>query len=237
MDGVSITGPKIIFEIPIFGGLKVPETAINMVLVTLVIMLVFFLLTRNMKRIPNKRQLLAEFYVDTINGMVRSTMGESNMHYAPYIGTIFIFSIVCNYSSMLGFRSPTSDYNTTLGMTLVTMFFIHRAKMKNGVLKYLKTYTEPVAFMTPLNIISEIATPVSMSIRHYGNMVAGYAITTLLYGALATLTTAVFNVSIPFLQIGIPAVLSVYFDLFTGFVQAFIFTTLSMVFISIAEED
>lgn len=237
MEGVSITGPKIIFEIPIFGGLKVPETTVNMVLVTLFIMLVFFLLTRGMKRIPTKRQLIAEFFVDIINGMVRSTMGEKNMRFAPYIATIFIFSIVSNYSSLIGLRSPTGDFNVTFGMALLTAFFIHKGKMKNGIGSYLKGYTEPVAVMLPMNIVSEISTPISMSIRHFGNMVAGYAITTLLYGALATLTTTLFNTAIPFLQIGIPAALSVYFDLFTGFVQAFIFATLSMVFISIAEED
>jgi len=237
MEDISIHGPKIIFEIPIFGGIKIPETTVNMVLISLTVALVFFLLTRNMKKVPNKRQLVAEFYVDIINGMVRSSMGESNMHYAPYIGTIFIFSWACNYSTLIGLRAPTSDFNTTLGMAVMTTILVHKAKMKNGIVGYVKTYTEPVVFMTPMNIISEISTPVSMCIRHYGNMVAGYIITTLLYGALATLTTAVFNIGIPILQIGIPAFASVYFDLFTGFVQAFIFATLSMVFISMAEED
>ncbi|MGL5973355.1 MAG: F0F1 ATP synthase subunit A [Oscillospiraceae bacterium] len=237
MEGVSINGPKIIFEIPILGGIKIPETLVNSWIIMVVLIVLAFVLTRKMERVPGKRQLLAESYVNFIRAMVTETMGKEKLSYAPYIGTLFIFSIVSNFSSLIGLRAPTSDFNTTLGWALITTFLIHKAKMKNGLGSYLKGYVDPLPFMLPLNIVSEIATPISMSFRHYGNLIAGYVITTLLYGALGFLTTALFNITIPILQLGIPAVLSVYFDIFTGFIQAFIFSTLSMVFITMALDD
>lgn len=237
MGGVSITGPKIIFEIPILGGIKVPETVVNSWLIMIVLIFLSYFFTKNMRKIPDKKQLIAEFYVKFINNMVSDTMGKDKIFYAPYIGTLFIFSIVSNLSSLIGLRAPTSDFNTTLAWALITTFLIHRAKMKNGIVGYVRGYMEPVPVMLPLNIVSELSTPISMAFRHYGNIVAGYVITTLLYSALGALTTAVFNITIPILQVGVPAFLSIYFDLFTGFIQAFIFSTLSMVFIAMSLDD
>ena len=92
--------------------------------------------------------------------------------------------------------------------------------------------------MLPINIVSELATPVSLSFRHFGNIAAGSVITSLLYTALAALTNIIFRgfITVPIFQLGIPAVLSIYFDLFTGFMQAFIFSMLTMAFISNAAE-
>ena len=89
--------------------------------------------------------------------------------------------------------------------------------------------------MLPLNILSEIATPVSMSFRHFGNIAGGMVITTLLMGALSALSTAL-HLPIPLLQIGIPGVLSLYFDLFSGCIQAFIFSMLTMAYVGSARE-
>ena len=117
----------------------------------------------------------------------------------------------------------------------MTFAMITYAKIKtNGFFGYLKSFADPIP-LTPLNIISEIATPVSMSFRHFGNVAGGMIITSLLYYALEGISSAL-GMSIPFLTIGIPAVLSVYFDLFSGFMQAFIFMMLSMVYIGSARE-
>ena len=94
--------------------------------------------------------------------------------------------------------------------------------------------------MTPMNIVSEIAQPVSMAFRHFGNVAGGSVLTALIYGALATLTTALFSwlpdaaVALipPIFQVGVPAFLSLYFDLFSGFVQALVFSLLTMVYIA-----
>lgn len=105
----------------------------------------------------------------------------------------------------------------------------------NGIGGYLKGFTEPVAFMTPLNIVSLFVTPISMSFRHFGNIAGGMVISMLLYYALTGLSTAL-GLTVPLATIGIPAFLSIYFDVFSGVMQAFIFVMLSMVFIGSANE-
>jgi F-type H+-transporting ATPase subunit a len=106
---------------------------------------------------------------------------------------------------------------------------------KKGFGSWLKGFAEPVPVILPLNIISEIANPISLSFRHFGNIAGGMVITSLLYGALSALTSAVFGgLTIPILQVGLPAFLSIYFDLFTSVMQAFIFSMLTMVFVSMA---
>ena len=118
----------------------------------------------------------------------------------------------------------------------------------NGVLGYAKGFTQPIFVLTPFNIISELATPISMAFRHFGNIVSGYVISTLVYAALAAANRALFSLipglvgkvlgAIPFLDVGIPAALSLYFDWFSSFMQAFIFCMLTMMYIaSAASED
>ena len=107
----------------------------------------------------------------------------------------------------------------------------------NGVWGWLKGYAEPVAVMLPMNIVSEIAQPISMAFRHFGNIMGGGVLTSLLYSALAAASSLIFGWlpgllgEIPFLQVGIPAVLSLYFDIFSGFVQALVFSLLTMVYV------
>ena len=165
-------------------------------------------------------------------------MGKKFMGYAPFILALMIFSVCGSLISLLGVRPVTADFNTTLGWSLVTFVLIQynniRAHKLGG---YLKGFAQPLPFMLPLNLISEVATPISMSFRHFGNVAAGVVITTLIYGGLASLSTALLHISVPILQLGLPAFLSIYFDLFTGFLQAFIFCMLTMVFISNAASD
>jgi F-type H+-transporting ATPase subunit a len=110
--------------------------------------------------------------------------------------------------------------------------------MKCGPVNYLKGFTEPVALLAPINFISEFATPVSMAFRHYGNVLSGSVISVLLASALGGLSSMLlgglpgFLADIPLFQIGIPAVLSIYFDVFSGCLQAFIFAMLTMMYVS-----
>lgn len=240
---VSVTGPKILFTIPVFGGIKVSETIVNSWIVMAVITLVCFWLTRNLSvKNPDKRQIAAEKLVTMLYNMVSEIMGERNIAFAPYIGTLFTFSIIGSLSSLTGMRPLTGDLNTTLGWALVTFFMIQIVGIRHkGFLKWLKGFTEPIFVMTPLNIVSEIANPISMAFRHFGNIASGIVITSLLYGALAALSGAVFaNIpflaSVPLFQAGLPAFLSLYFDIFTGFLQAYIISMLTMVFVGGANE-
>lgn len=236
---VNVVGPKIIFTVPIFGGIGISETIVNSWIIMAVITALCIFLTRGMRtRNPSKKQIIAEKLVLSVNNLVKDVMGEKNMKFAPYIGTLFTFSILCSLSSLTGLRPPTGDLNTTLGWALVTFFMIQITNIRaHGILGWIKGFTEPVPLMTPLNLVSEIANPISMAFRHFGNIASGLVITTLVYGALAALSHLVLGWipiigEVPLLQIGLPAVLSLYFDIFTSFLQAYIISMLTMVFVS-----
>ena len=239
-------GPKILFRIPIYlpffpfeNGIPVTDTIVNSWLIILAVFLVCRILTHHMQKIPMKKtQLIAEKIVTAIDSLVESTMGSRFMRYAPYMLALMIFSLCGSLISLLGARPVTADFNTTLGWALVTFVMIQYNNIRaHGVKGYLKGFVQPIPLLLPLNIISEAATPVSMSFRHFGNLAAGVVITELVYSGLAALSTALLKIDIPVFQIGIPAVLSLYFDLFTAVLQAFIFCMLTMVFISNAASD
>ena len=185
------------------------------------------------------RQVLTEKLITTLYDMVGDTMGRHNLYWAPYIGTLFLSSALGSLIGMTGFlRSATSDLSTTLTWALMTSVLVWVCSIRaNGVWGWLKGYAEPVAVMLPMNIVSEIAQPISMAFRHFGNIMGGGVLTSLLYSALAAASSLIFGWlpgllgEIPFLQVGIPAVLSLYFDIFSGFVQALVFSLLTMVYV------
>lgn len=228
-----MNGPQIFFEIPILGGLPITETMRNQWVVMLIILFLCVFLTRNMQKIPKGKQAIAEKAVVMINNLVDQTMGDNCRAFSPFIATLMMSSLFGSLISLVGLRSTTADLNTVLGWALIVFFLIHYNNIKyHGIKAYLKGYTEPIFIMTPLNILSEIATPISMSFRHFGNMAGGLVITTLLLSALAALSNAVLGfLPVPLLQIGIPGVLSLYFDLFTACMQAFIFSMLTMAYV------
>lgn len=240
---ISVNGPKILFEIPFLGGIPITETVVNGWIVVIAISIICFILGRNLTtRKPSKRQILAEKAVLMLQNLIKNTMGEHNMFFLPYIGALFSYSMLSSLSGLVGLRAPTGDLNTTFAFALVAFFLIQFYNIKNkGVGGWLKGFTEPVVVITPLNIISEIASPISMAFRHFGNIASGIVITGLIYGALAGLSNLLLGWipvigSIPFLQAGLPAVLSLYFDLFTSFLQAYIISMLTMVYVGGANE-
>ena len=226
-------GPRIYFTIPVFGGININETEVNLVIVTLLLLIANLVLTHKLEKIPRKKtQILAEKIVITIDNLVEQTMGRRYANFAPFIMTIFASSIFGSLIGVVGLRSTTQDFNTTLAWSLATAFFIHYIGFKySGFLGYLKSFAEPVAFLTPINLIGIVTTPMSMSLRHFGNVLGGSIIMSLIYTALGSLS-AMIHLPIPILEAGIPAILSLYFDLFSGCMQAFIFTMLTMVYIS-----
>ena len=286
---ISPSGPDVLFVIPIFGGLKVTETVLSLAIVFAILCTAGILLGRNLKKRPGKLQVLTEKGVSVLQNLVVSCMGEHNAHWTPFIGTIFLSSIVGSFLGMTGFlRSTTADVSVTLtwALTVSVLIWYHSIKA-NGVWKWLKGFTEPIAVMTPMNIISEIAQPISMAFRHFGNIAGGSVISSVFYAGLALLSGAVLRLiassgfvagavlmlfgiggfilasvkkaklslkilcivsfvlglfgllqgtgvlsGVPILQVGIPAVLSLYFDVFSGLIQAFVFSLLTMIYIS-----
>lgn len=233
-SSVEVTGPGVAFSFDIFGvKINVTETIVVGWIVMLIITGLILFLTHNMQKVPTKkRQVIAEMLVTTVNNLVNDTMGKKFKNFAPYIATIFSFSIFGSLISLFGLRSVTADFNTTFCWALMTFIMIEYNKIKaDGILGYFKGFLSPVFFMLPLNIVSELSTPVSMGFRHFGNVAGGMIITNLLYFSLTGVSHAI-GLAFPIFTIGVPAVLSVYFDLFSGFMQAFIFIMLTMIYIA-----
>ncbi len=249
MDNISITGAKILFEIPILGGIPITETQVNSWIVILVIALVCIFLTRNLSVRPvTRRQLVAEWLVEKVTGLVKANMSEKFADYSPFIAAILGLSALSSLLSLLGMYPPTADLNTVAGWAILVFVLITYYKIKtSGFLGYLKGYTQPIPVLTPFNVLSEIGTPVSMAFRHFGNVVSGVVISTMLYAALASLSVLLFGwlpgvfgelaSLFPIMQIGIPAVFSIYFDIFSSCMQAFIFSMLTMLYIASATES
>ena len=236
---INITGAQIYFTIPMpIQDLPITEAQVVSAAVVLTILFLCLYLTHGIAVVPNsKRQLVAEWLVEKCQGMVDTNMGAYFKGFGPFVGAVMILSVLSSLSSLLGLFPPTSDINIVAGWAILVFGLITYYKLKAGLWFYIKGFAEPVPFLLPMNIISEAATPVSMSFRHYGNILSGSIISALLAAAFAGLSNLILGWipyvgEIPWLRIGIPAVLSLYFDIFSGGLQAFIFATLTMMYVS-----
>ena len=240
VEGITLTGARIFFTIPMpLQDLPITEAQINSWLVLITLFFFCKFMTHGIgERISLKRQHLAELIVEKTDGLVKENMGEYFMGYSPFIIAIMALSALSSLMSLLGLFPPTSDLNVVGGWALLVFILITYYKLKCGPLFYLKGFTEPIALLAPINFISEFATPISMSFRHYGNILSGTVISTLIAAGLSGLSAILlkflpgFLADIPWLQIGLPAVLSIYFDVFSGCLQAFIFAMLTMLNVS-----
>ena len=285
---MSVDGAFIYFTIPILGGINITQTTVSHLIVTIFLCGLSIYLGKRLTKRPDGLQVMVEKGVMMLHNMVVETMGQHNAHWVPFIGTIFLSSICGSFIGLTGFlRSSTADLSCTMVWALMVSFIIWYNNIKNnGLIGWLKGFTEPIVVMTPMNLIGEIAQPVSMAFRHFGNVAGGGVITTLIYTSLSLASVAVMNLisasgwvvsvvllaaaaglvilwkknkktvalvfgiisgvlglfglleatgiltGVPILTYGIPAVLSCYFDIFSGFVQAYVFTLLTMVYIS-----
>ena len=239
-EGISITGAQIFFTIPMpIQDLYITESQINSLAVMIFVFALCLYLTHGLKvKADTRRQHAAEWIVETVRGLVKENMGDYFAGFAPFIAAILILSAVSSLMSLMGLYPPTSDLNIVAGWAVLVFALITYYKFKCGPIRYLKSFAEPVAFLAPMNVISEVATPISMSFRHYGNVLSGTVISTLIAAALQGLSAMAlgwlpgFLGDIPLFQIGLPAVLSVYFDVFSGCLQAYIFAMLTMMYVS-----
>ena len=239
-EGIDITGAHVFFTVKLpIQDLPITESQVNSWCVMLGILFLCLFLTSGLKtRNVSVRQLLAEWIVEKTTNLVTTNMGEFFAGFAPFVAAVLGLSAFSSLSSLIGLFPPTSDINITAGWAILVFFLITYYKMKAGPWIYLKSFGQPVPLLAPLNIISEFATPVSMAFRHYGNVLSGSIISLLVAVGLSGLSKTIFQflpgalADFPYLRIGIPAVLSLYFDLFSGGLQAFIFAMLTMLYIS-----
>lgn len=285
---LNVDGAFVYFTIPIFGGIPITQTTLSSLLVAILLITASCKLGKNLQKRPSGKQVLVEKGVSMIYDLTIDTAGAHNAHWAPFFGCIFLSSICGSLIGLTGFlRSVTADLSCTLIWSLMVTAIIWYNNIKhNGLVGWLKGFTDPTPVMTPMNIVSEIAQPVSMAFRHFGNIAGGGVISSIIYTAFSLLSSLVLSAiascgwlmclilmalgaallvmgikkkkllykivavlclvlglfgllqsfeilsGVPVLAFGIPAVLSLYFDFFSGFVQALVFTLLSMVYIA-----
>ena len=179
---------------------------------------------------PTGFQNVVELIVEKLDGMVDGSMGKGAPKYYNYIGTIFIFILFSNISGLLGLRPPTADYGVTLPLGILTFILIHISEFKYNKLGDIwKDKCSPLPpwlpIWLPINIISDVAVPISLSLRLFANVLSGTVMMALIYGLLGWIATA------------LPAALHVYFDLFSGAIQTYVFCMLTMTYISNARND
>lgn len=239
-DGMDISGALIYFTIPMpFQDLPITESQVNSWLVILTVFWMCKYLVHGIKNKPDcRRQHVLELLIAKTESLVQTNMGDYFKGFAPFVAAIMALSACSSLLSLLGLYPPTSDLNIVGGWAILVFILITYYKCKCGPIHYLKSFAEPVAFFAPMNLISELATPVSMAFRHYGNVLSGSVISVLVAAGLQGVSAMIlgwlpgFLGEFPLFQIGIPAVLSVYFDVFSGCLQAFIFATLTMLYIA-----
>ena len=235
-EGISVTGAQVFLTIPMpIMDLHISESQVNSLAVLISLFGLILFLTRDLKVRPtSKRQVIAEWIVETVQNLVNSNMGERFAGFAPFITAILALSAYSSLSSMVGLFPPTSDVNITFGWAILVFGLITYYKLKGGLGYYIKGFFEPVFLFAPMNVIGEIATPVSMAFRHFGNVLSGVVVSTLIAAGLQVASSFIigwlpgFLGNIPFLRFGIPAIFSIYFDIFSGCMQAFIFAMLTM---------
>ena len=238
-EGISITGAQIFFEIPMpVQNLVITESQINSWLVMIAIFGLCLFLTHGLKtKNVSKRQHCAEWIVEKVEKLVVDGMGDYFKGFSSFVAAILALSGFSSLISLLGMYPPTSDINIVAGWAVRVFFLITYYKLKCGPVTYIKGLASPIA-LTPLNVISEVATPLSMAFRHYGNVLSGAVISVLVATGLQGLSSMVlgwlpgFLGELPLLQIGLPAVLSIYFDVFSGCLQAYIFAMLTMMYVA-----
>ena len=226
MDREASFAISLLYEFELFGQtLHLTTTHVGLIIITTFLIVLAIIVNRKVMRMndeetPGMLVNIFELAVEAVDNMVKGTMGRHAVRFRNYIGTVMIFALLCNISSIWGLRPPTADYGVTLAMGLITFFLIHINGIKAQGVSHFTSLFKPI-LLSPINIIGEVATPLSLSLRLFGNVLSGTVMMGLIYGLIS-----------PPITTGIPAILHVYFDLFSGCIQAYVFCMLTMVYIT-----
>ena len=211
------------FTIPIFGGIEVAESVVVTWVIMAVLVVAAICLTRNLKvEKISKRQLVVESAVTGLQNLCGGMIGEEGKAFVPYLVTVLLYIAVANIIGLFGFKPPTKDLNVTVALALMSIILIEFAGIhKRGIKKWAKGFTEPVAVVTPINIMEIFIRPLSLCMRLFGNVLGAFVIMELIKLVM---------------PIGLPIPFSMYFDVFDGFIQAYVFVFLTSLFIKEAIE-
>ena len=194
-----------------------------MFIVDLILIIFAAMVRRRIKFKPGKLQAVTEMLYDSFESLVGESLGKTNKHFTPYLLTLFLFIWISNLIGLIpiaGISEPTRNLNVTIGLGLIAIIVVqYNAIKKKGLWTHLKSFAEPMFFLAPLNIIGELSKIVSIAFRLFGNIMGG-AIIILVVSELVR-------------YVMVPIVLSGFFGLFAGSVQAFVFTMLAMSYLAV----
>jgi len=223
-----------VYKYELFGQeLWITTSHICLFIVVMIILGFAIFANRAMQRateVPGAFQNVVELVVEKLDGIVAGSMGNNAKKFQNYIGTVFIFILLSNFSGLLGLRPPTADYGVTLPLGVLTFILIHYNQFKYQKLKDIwVSMCSPLPpwlpIWFPINVISEIAVPISLSLRLFANVLSGTVMMALVYGLLK------------WFALIWPAALHVYFDLFSGAIQTYVFCMLTMTYVNNAIES
>ena len=210
----------------LFGGkVTIDEGTVVSWIIMAVFLIVGILLTRGLKVQGeiSKRQLFLEMCVEKMHSFFHKNMGSDGDRYIPWLMTVAIYIGACNMCGIFGFKSPTKELNVTLGLALTSIILVQYAGIhKKGTKGWLKSFAKPVAIVLPINILEIVIKPMSLCFRLFGNIIGAYIIMKLI------------ELVVP---VGVPVALSLYFDIFDGFIQAYVFVFLTSLYVQEAIED
>ncbi len=221
LEGLNV---ETAFSVSVFGvRIDVSESVVVTWIILAVVALLSFLLTRNLK-VQNigRRQQLLETAVCGLENLIKGIVGEAGEAYVPYLFTVILYIGIANISGLFGVKPPTKDLNVTAGLALMSIVLIQVASIRaKGVGGWCKGFAKPMAIIAPLNVLELIIKPLSLCMRLFGNVLGSFVVMELI------------KLVIP---VGVPAALSLYFDIFDGLIQAYIFVFLTGLFIKEAIE-
>lgn len=216
---------KGIWKFELFGQeLWITTTTVGVTIVTLALLILAVSGGRTMKyaeMVPGVFQNILEVMMENLEKFTGGAMGKNGGPFINYIGTVFLFILFCNIAGLFGIRTPTSDFGVTFILGVFTFLIVQYQGIKNHKLGHFIGLFKPFPVLFPINVIGEIANPISLSLRLFGNMVSGVIIMGLWYGMMPL-----------WAKIGVPAALHVYFDLFSGCIQTYVFCMLTMVYVN-----
>lgn len=211
------------FTIPVFGGISVPESVVATWIIMAFLVVASLYLTRNLQIVPTgKRQVFVESCVTFLQDFFTGIFGEHGKRYVPYLGTVLLFIGCANLIGLFGIKPPTKDLNVTAGLAIMSIVLIEYAGIhQKGVKGWVKSFAEPMPIITPINILEIFIKPLSLCMRLFGNVLGAFVVMELI------------KIIVPAV---IPVAFSLYFDIFDGLIQAYVFVFLTALFIKEAIE-
>lgn len=234
MINVDELGARVIFSF-FDGKLLITESTICGFIIAAVLAGVGIWLGSGLKTVPKRKQVVAEFIVSWIYKLTKDNMGEKNQHFAPYVGMIFAFIICGSSTGLLGIRPVTADLNVTAALAAMTFILIQANGLRTqGIRGRLDELCDPYVVMLPIKLLEEFTLPVSLALRLFGNILGGVIVVDLWMNLMEYLSGLMTDV--PFLRAVTVLPLNGFFDMFEPAIQTYIFTMLTMVFLSTAME-